>query len=202
MNRQEKSKLKGELLNLEIQTRRKENINKELIDFGWVIKITIITFFISLSLSALAEGSIPNVPIIGGIFLVILFIVVGVLFDIIGVAVTVSDEKVFHSMASRKVKGAKLAVKFKKSTEKVSSFCNDVIGDICGVISGTAGATIAISISSKLNVDVFLTSLLVTSTIAALTIGGKAIGKSYAINKSNIILFKFSKFISNFYNIK
>ena len=201
MNRRERSKIRGEILNLKVQTRRKEKIKKELVDTGWVIKIILIAFFISLILSFVSELTIPKVPIYVGSILVMTFIIIGIVFDIIGVAVTASDEKVFHSMASRKVKGANVAVIFKKNAEKVSSFCNDVIGDICGVISGTAGASIAINISNSLKSNLFLTTLLTTSIIAALTIGGKAIGKSYAINKSNIILFEFSKFISNFYKI-
>ena len=35
--------------------------------------------------------------------------------------------------------------------------------------------------------------------ISALTIGGKAMGKSFAINKSDIILYGFAKFVSTFY---
>ena len=42
----------------------------------------------------------------------------------------------------------------------------------------------------------FIISLVVTATVASLTISGKAIGKSYAINKSNLILYKFSKSVS------
>ena len=47
--------------------------------------------------------------------------------------------RVYHAMSSKKIKGAKKAVSFKKNADKVSSFCNDVIGDICGIISGSAG---------------------------------------------------------------
>ena len=124
---------------------------------------------------------------------------IGILFDIIGVSVTSADEAVFHSMASRKVKGANIAVKFKKSSEKVSSFCCDVIGDICGIISGAATAAIAAILVLKYDFNPILTSLIVASIIASLTIGGKAIGKSFAINKSEIILYEFAKVVSIFY---
>ena len=116
-----------------------------------------------------------------------------------GVAVNSADEKVFHSMNSRKVKGSKVAVLFKKNADKVSSFCNDVIGDICGIISGAAGTTIAIGLADKLNVDLLFVNLTVAAVIAALTIGGKAMGKSFAMNKSDIILYEFAKIISIFY---
>ena len=62
------------------------------------------------------------------------------MFDMIGVAVTAADEQVFHSMAAKKIRGAKLAVKFKKNADKLSSFCKDVIGDICGNLVVSNGA--------------------------------------------------------------
>lgn len=202
MNRQEKSKIKSEIRNLKIQTRRKEKEKKENVNIKWIVQILCMAFFISLGMSFVSEMTLPKVPIYVGIILVICFILVGVLFDMIGVAVTASDEKVFHSMNSRKVRGANVAVVFKKNADKVSSFCNDVIGDICGVISGSAGITIALSISKQIHIDAFMVTLVVTAIIAALTICGKAIGKSFAINKSNIILYEFSKFVSHFYKAK
>ena len=155
---------------------------------------------ISFCLSFIANTTIPNLNLIFGIIITLVFILIGIIFDIIGVAVTTAEEKVFHSMNSRRVKGASLAVKFKKNADKVSSFCCDVIGDICGVISGAAGITIVSILVDKYNFNLLLTGLITTAIISSLTIGGKAIGKSFAINKSDIILYEFAKFISNFYN--
>ena len=143
--------------------------------------------------------TIPNLSLWLGVIITLLFIFLGILFDIIGVSVTTADEAVFHSMNSRKVKGASVAVKFKKNAEKVSSFCCDVIGDICGIVSGAAGTTITAILEEKFNYNLLFTGLMIAAVIASLTIGGKAIGKSFAINKSNIILYEFAKFISSFY---
>ena len=85
-----------------------------------------------------------------------------------------------------------------KNSEKASSFCNDVIGDICGIVSGSAGVALAAILSSSNNFDMFITTLIITAIIAALTIGGKAIGKATAINKSTVILYEFSKVASLF----
>ena len=193
---------KLELLNLKVQTRRKELKHKEKIDKIWLIKIVLISFIVALTFAIISETIIPNVNLIFGIIILIIVIFLGVLFDMIGVAVTAADIVPFNSMASRKVKGAKLAIKLKKNADKVSSFCNDVFGDICGVISGSIGVIIADSLSKIVNIDNLYLSLLVTATIASITIGAKAICKSFAINKSNIILYEFSKFISMFYKIK
>ena len=200
MNRKEKSLINKEIRNLKIIERRKEK--KEIVDKKWILIILLLSFTISFSLSFISETTLPNINIVPGIIIVILFILLGILFDMIGVAVTVADEKIFHSMNSRKVKGADVAVLFKKNSDKVASFCNDVIGDIAGVITGAAGITISIKLSQVLNINVFIITLITTAIIASFTISGKALGKSYAINKSDLILFKFSKFISNFYKIK
>ena len=193
------NKKKNELNNLSEQTKKKEKVKKETVDISWIIKILVMSFSISFGLSFVSEMTIPNLSLVFGIIVTLLFIGLGILFDIIGVSVTSSDEAVFHSMNSRKVKGASIAVKFKKNADKVASFCNDVIGDICGIVSGAAGTTIAAIIITTYDFNPLLVTLTVSATIAALTIGGKAVGKSFAINKSDIILYEFAKFVSTFY---
>ena len=111
---------------------------------------------------------------------------------------TSTDEEPLHAMSSKKIKGAKKAVSFKKNADKVSSFCNDVIGDICGIVSGSAGVTIATSLSEKLNTSVLYTGLVITALTAALTIGGKAFFKSIAIKNSNQIVHMTAKVLSIF----
>lgn len=190
MNKDEKKSLKKQL---------QRDKKKELINYGWIIKITLIAFSMSFLFSALSETTIPNVNVIVGIIILIFFILIGILFDMVGVAVTAADIAPFNSMSSRKIRGASIAVMFKQNADKVSSFCNDVIGDICGIISGSAGSIISISVADALNFDKFYVMLFITALIASLTIGGKALGKSFAINKSNTILYTFAKFISYFY---
>ena len=189
----------SELENLVKQNKKREKIKKEKVDKKWIIIVLITAFLLSFLLSFLSEITIPNFPIWIGIIVTLLFVSLGVLFDIIGVAVTTADEAVFHSMNSRKVKGAKTAVKFKKNADKVSSFCCDVIGDVCGIISGASGAAISLGLVNTFKLNPLIVTLTVASIIASFTIGGKALGKSFAMNKSDIILYEFAKFIENFY---
>ena len=173
--------------------------DKRKVDVRWVVLISMLSFIISLIFSFIGETIIPNAHIFISSILVFAFIFLGILFDMIGISVTVADIKTFNSMATKKVKGATLAVRLIKNADKVSSFCNDVIGDICGIISGSTGLSIAIVVSRELNLPLISVTLLITAVIAALTIGGKALGKSFAINKSNDILYKFVSFLSIFY---
>ena len=192
-------KEKNELENLLEVTKKKEKVKKEHVDKKWIATVVIVAFLTSFTLSFISEMTIPNLSLWLGILVTLFFIFLGIFFDIIGVSVTTADEAVFHSMSSRKVKGANVAVKFKKNADKVSSFCCDVIGDVCGIISGAAGTTIAAILVSQFKFNALFTSITIAAIIASITIGGKAIGKSFAINKSNIVLYEFAKFISNFY---
>lgn len=165
---------------------------------NWVIIVTILAFFISLLFSSLSQTLMPRVHIILGIIILLFFIILGIVFDMVGVAVTASDEEPLHAMNSKKIKGAKKAVNFKKNADKVSSFCNDVIGDICGIISGSAGVAISTTLSKILNINIFYVGLVVTALIASLTIGGKAYCKKIAINNSHKIVYRAAKIISFF----
>ena len=198
MKKLEKSVLKEEMKNLKTITELKDRKNKKIVDINWILKITLLAFTLSIVFSFLCEIALPKVDIVVEILLIFLFIFLGVLFDMIGVAVTSADIEPFNSMSSRKVKGAKTAVKLIKRSDKVSSFCNDVIGDICGIISGSAGTIVSVSLSNTLSFSPLLTTLITTACIASLTIGGKALGKSYAVNKNNLILYKFAKVVAHF----
>ena len=183
-----------------IKSKKKSNNikTKRYVDIKWVSIITICAFLISLFFSIITETIMSNIGAFLGVFIVLLIIIIGVLFDMIGVAITACDTKSFNAMAAKKIKGSKTALWLIKNAEKVSAFCNDVIGDVCGVISGSVGILISQLIASKLLVNSALVTLLVTAIIAALTIGGKAIGKSFAMNKSEKIVFRFAKFINLF----
>lgn len=182
--------------------KKKPIKNKKQVDWKWIIKITIIALIISFSFSLISEVLLVNLNVIFSILLLLFFIILGIIFDMIGISVTVADIATFNSMAAKNIKSAKVAIQLIKNAEKVSSFCNDVVGDICGIISGSVGVTLALNLSNKLNIDLLLPTLIITAIIASLTIGGKAIGKSMAINKSNIILYRFAKSISVFYKNK
>jgi hypothetical protein len=164
----------------------------------WTIKIILLAFIISFAFSALSETIMPKVNLTISILTLIIFIIIGIIFDMIGVAITTCDIKPFHSMNAKRIKNAKIGIKLINNQAKVSSFCNDVIGDICGIISGSAGVIIAATISEKLNINLFLTSLTVTSIIAALTIGGKSLGKTIALKNNVAIIKVFSKILSIF----
>ena len=174
------------------------NRNKKIINYSWITKIVISSFLISVIFTLISETIIPNVGIILGIFLSLMFILIGVIFDMIGIAVATAEEAQFNSMAAKRVKGARMALKLKRNADKVSTFCNDVVGDICGIVSGATGSVIALKITQFYNYNNLIVILIVMGSISCLTIGGKALEKGYAMKKSNNILFAFAKILSIF----
>lgn len=164
----------------------------------WTLEITIIAFTVSFLFSALSETVMPKVNIYLSLLILIIFISIGIIFDMIGVAITTCDVKPFRSMSAKRIKYANVGINLIKNSAKVSSFCNDVIGDICGIISGSAGVLIAVTISNKFNTNILFTTLLVTSLIAAATIGGKSLGKSTSIKNNTTIVKIISKILSIF----
>ena len=167
-------------------TSPKKERNKAI---RWVLAVFIATIVVSGIISLASEEimSASTMPVAFIILLTIIF--VGILFDIIGVAVTSADEKPFHSMAARKVPGALESIRLLRNAEKVGSICNDVVGDICGVVSGSASATIAAQVLQNFEFTwPRLASLLMSALVAGLTVGGKAIGKGLAINSCTKIV--------------
>ena len=196
--------MKAKIFNEKYETKVKKKPikNKRFVDIRWIITVTTLAFFISIIFSFFSEIITSNANSIIATIIILVFIGLGIVFDMVGVSITVADIKTFNSMATKQVRGARLAVKLIQNNEKASSFCNDVIGDICGIVSGSAGVALASIVAKNLYINIFLPTLIITAIIAALTIGGKAIGKATAINKSTTILFKFSKTLSYFYGEK
>ena len=162
----------------------------------WVITIFLITILISGIISFLSDIIMENSSMAVAFLILLFIILVGIIFDIVGMAVASADEKPFHSMAARKVTGAQESISLLRKAERVSSICNDVIGDICGVVSGSASATIAIQILSKFDFSWSqIVSLGMSALAAGLTVGGKAIGKSFAVNSSTQIVHTVGKII-------
>ncbi len=163
----------------------------------WALTIFLVTIAVSATIS-FTSNEIMDRSSIAVAFLILLFIIaVGIVFDIVGVAVTSADEKPFHSMASRRVSGAKEAIRLLRSAGKVSSICNDVIGDICGVVSGAASATIAARALTYVQFSwPQVVTLGMSALVAGLTVGGKAVGKTVAIRSCTEIVFLVGRILS------
>lgn len=164
--------------------------------FIWPLKITIITFALSSLFSFGTELVTSRTGLIFALIVLILLIALSIIFDAIGVAVTACDVAPLTSMAARKVKGSKHAIKLVKNADKVASIFADVIGDICGIISGACGAAIALMLFMSLSGSQLAISIIVSAVIASFTVGGKAAMKKIAIDHSTKIVLIVGRLLS------
>ncbi len=175
--------------------KKKKEKKIRLYNLKWVILITIWTFFLAVGLSLISEIVLKNTTLGLAFIILIIIIFIGIFFDLIGIAVAAAREKPFHSMAANKINGALYAIKLVKNAGSVSNFCNDVIGDICGIISGAAATIIVIQITKIGSFNETILSIIFSGIVAALTVGGKAIGKEIALKKSKEIVYSVGKIL-------
>ena len=171
-------------------------------DWKWISTTFGMTIGISAAMSFLSNEVLSAGGMVLSFAVLLVIILIGIVFDIIGMSVTAADEKPFHSMAAKKVPEASIAIRMVRRAERVSSICNDVVGDICGVVSGSASAVIAARVI--MNMQPTLSSviqLLMSALVAACTVGGKAFGKSIAMNNATIIIHTAAKVIYFFKSI-
>ena len=180
----------------------KQKTNKQKHKKIWIWPIIVFVLAISLSLifSIASEFVLNKSTVIIAVVVIFVFIALAILTDMIGLAVASANTEDFNAMAARKVKGSKQALALVRNADKVSSVLNDVIGDVCGILSGAAGASIVAKIvfDNGGNFIAILVPSLIAAIIAGLTIGGKAIFKSIAIKHADSITLTFAKFINIF----
>ncbi|MGM7681508.1 hypothetical protein ACSVDA_05065 [Cytobacillus sp. Hm23] len=177
---------------------------------NWSMGIAVITFVLAALFSVVSTSMLSGVSWGLGMLIVLAIVLTGIFFDMIGIAATAANEVPFHSMASKKISGARPAIRIVRNADKFASFCNDVIGDISGIISGTASAVVIVqfTLSFHYNEGSFfqiIVSVIFTSVVAALTVGGKAMGKSLALAYSTEIIFQVGKlfyFLEEKFNIE
>ena len=177
-------------------SKNSKNKEKDHSKIKWFIQVFITTFILSICFSYISTYGVSNLNLVSSIIILIAVIGVGILFDIIGVAVTVAKEEEFHAKATKKVDGAKTSLKLIKNVSKVANICADVIGDVCGVLSGAVSAMIATKIAENTGTNL---QFIISAIVASLTVGGKALGKEVANKNSTHIVHFVGKMIGKIY---
>ena len=161
----------------------------------WIVTVFFVAVVISSTISFFSSTVLEGAGLVEAFLVLLLIVALGIVFDIIGVAVTAADEKPFHSyQLAVSIPGAAEALHLLRNAEKVSSFCNDVVGDICGVVSGSASAVVAVRALTMLNSET-VAQLIMSALVSGVTIAGKACGKNIATGKATRIVHTTSKLI-------
>ncbi|QRN86534.1 hypothetical protein JR334_04755 [Clostridia bacterium] len=155
-------------------------------------------FFLALTVSIISKGVMDKLSsVLAATVILLLIVISGIIFDLVGTAVTAADEDVFHAMAAKRVPGGAQGAYLVRNADRVANICNDVVGDVSSAISGALGAGLALLIA-KSNTDDIFVEIIITSCIAGLTVGGKALGKNYAINQANKIIHIVARIMAKF----
>ena len=155
----------------------------------WPLKITVFTFFLSVSINVVTNLLIEKVSVVWAFFVLVCVVLIGIIFDIVGISVASASETPFHARNAKGIPGGKEAINLIRNAEKVSNICNDVIGDTVGVVSGgLAGAIVTIVTVKYRGIDEYALGLVLSGIVAAITVGGKAAGKNVAMSKSHDII--------------
>ncbi|MGI6678786.1 MAG: hypothetical protein ACOX2Q_06940 [Dehalobacterium sp.] len=164
--------------------------NKKESTLKHALVVALGTFFIAILISSYSQIFLERVSsMIFAFALLFAIILVGIIFDIVGTAATAATEAPFHARASRKLPGAKNSIWIVRNADKVANFCNDVVGDICGTVSGSVGAIIAVSLVPLFQgIEDLIVGTVMIGLVSSVTVGGKAFGKNMAVSKADKII--------------
>lgn len=157
----------------------------------YTLVVFIGTFFTACLMTLASTLVLEQMETFGvGFAILIMVILVGVLFDIVGTAVSVCGQSHLNAKASRKIPGAKKALLLVKNASRVANICNDVVGDICGTVSGGLGTALAAMLISGGGWQGLMCSVGISGCIAAATVAGKALGKNFALSMADDIIYR------------
>ena len=95
----------------------------------WTIFVIFLSFVLSLVFSLITSVAMQSLNLFFAFIVLFAIIAINILFDMIGTAVQSAEEKPFHSLAARKVKGARESISVIRHAPQLANLCCDVIGD-------------------------------------------------------------------------
>lgn len=151
----------------------------------WAFKVFILSISLSIIFSLVSQSLLPSLSPFFSIFVIVFFVFVSVIFDMVAVAFTSINKEQLDKFKNEN--GYVMAVKLCERADKVASFGGDVVGDICGILSGAGGVSLVVNMNIQdTNLNLLVTCL-VSSLIAGITIFCKAIMKTYALQNCELI---------------
>jgi hypothetical protein len=165
----------------------------------WALHVFLLTLLLSSAMTLASDLMMQDARLVPALLVLFSLILLGVFTDMLGVAITSADQAPFIAMASKRVRGAKQSLYILKNAERFANICNDVIGDICGIISGTAGAAIAALLTLRYGaLSAVAWAVLTSAFISAVTVSLKALGKGVAMDNSRQLVHFMGRLFSFF----
>ncbi len=178
------------------RSKSKNSDNKQNSAALYTLVVFIGTFFTACLMTLVSTLVLEEMKtFLVGFVILLLVILVGVVFDIVGTAVSACGQQPLNAKASRRIPGAKKALSLAKNASRVANICNDVVGDICGTVSGGIGTALAAVLVSAGGAKGLIVSVGISGCIAAATVAGKALGKNFAIDQADNIIFNVGRLL-------
>lgn len=152
------------------------------------IRVGFLSFVLAAVVNYLGQEALESVPALIAMLIILMLITIGISFDILGTSVTAADVTPLNAMAAKRLSGARQAIFLVRNADRVANFANDVVGDVTGAVTGAAGSTVAMQLSTGRDLTDTLLSLAIIGLVAGLTVGGKAAGKTFAIEHATDVL--------------
>ncbi len=153
---------------------------------GWrAVRFAVLAFVLALVVTWPAQSAALGWPALGAVLIVLLIILLGVVFDIVGVAATRAHETPFHARSASKRPGARKAIRLVREADRVATFCSDVVGDIAGTLSGALAAGLALRAAPA---ERGIGAILAVALVSAVTIGLKSAAKGLAVREADAIV--------------
>ena len=166
----------------------------------WPVTAFFIAFGLAIVLSFFSETTLAGLPLPAAVIMLLLIVFIGIVADTLGTALAIENVTAYTAMASKKIRGAKEAIRLVRNADRLSNICNDIIGDICSIVSGAMGVAIIARLFSGASENrTFLYNILLSSLISGITVFGKAIGKKLALERSHDIVFQTARIVSWFH---
>lgn len=169
--------------------------------YVWLICLTFLAIFVALVIGFVSEAFLGTNSIPVCIAIILVLLLVAFFGDIIAMAAISGDITHFNSMASRRIKGAKICVKLVKNGDRVASVLSDVLGDVTAIVSGSVGASLAFVILDNTTMHSTLQALTIASVaavISGIAILAKALAKMIGIKNSTRVIYATGRFLSFF----
>ena len=155
--------------------------------------VLLVSFALNMSAGAAHGISLPL-----SFMLLLMTVLAGVTFDIIGTAVAAATEPPIHAVASKRLTGGAEALRLVRNAPQVANFCNDIVGDVCGTLSGALAAASASSLALATGSNTTVVLATTVATVAMLTVTLKYISKSYAMKEAEHVILLAGRVIAFF----
>ncbi len=150
--------------------------------------MTVGTFFLAVFFGFISQLLLQNIEVfVLSLLLLLIIIFIGILSDTIGTAAAAAEEAPLNSKATRKIFGAQKGVFLVRNADQVANFCNDVVGDITGILSGAVAAVLVLQLVHAQEMELYY-RIIMTAVVTSITVGGKAWGKHLALRRSTEIM--------------